>query len=221
MAELENINNLKIPTGDAEEQNKELEKTAINSLAVFCASSNGNDEDIYLNAYSVGEFLAKNKIRVVYGGSKLGLMGQVANGVLENNGEITGVIPDFLKTKEVVHTGLTNLITTEDMHGRKLKMHDLSDGFIALPGGFGTLEEFFEILTWGQLGLHKKPIGILNIAHFYDDLLKMMQNMVEKGLLKKENMGLVLVSDNIEDLLVKMRNFTPLPVPKWMNKNQT
>lgn len=221
MAELENINNLKIPTADAEEQNSELKKTAIKSLAVFCASSNGNNEEIYLNAYSVGEFLAKNQIHVVYGGSKLGLMGQVAKAVLENKGEITGVIPEFLKTKEVVHTGLTTLVTTEDMHGRKLKMHDLSDGFIALPGGFGTLEEFFEILTWGQLGLHKKPIGILNIAHFYDDLLKMMQNMVEKGLLKKENMELVLVSDNIEDLLEKMRKFTPLPVPKWMNKNQT
>ncbi len=158
---------------------------------------------------------------MIYGGSKLGLMGQVANAVLDNNGKATGVIPGFLKTKEVVHTGLSHLITTKDMHERKLKMHDLGDGFIALPGGFGTLEEFFEILTWGQLGLHKKPIGILNIAGFYDDLLGMMQKMVEKGLLNKTNMDLVLTSYDIEDLLEKMQNYTPLPVPKWMNKDQT
>jgi len=193
----------------------------IKSIAVFCASSDGIDEIIYKEAYLVGEFLSKNNIEVVYGGSKLGLMGQVAQGALDNHGKVTGVIPDFLKTKEVVHTGLSNLITTQDMHERKLKMHDLSDGFIALPGGFGTLEELFEILTWGQLGLHKKPIGILNSNNFYDDLLEMLHKMVAKKLLKQENMNLVLVSDNIEDLLQKMKDFKPMPVPKWMNKNQT
>ncbi len=193
----------------------------IKSIAVFCASSDGEDEKIYNEAYTVGEFLANNNIEVVYGGSKLGLMGQVAKGALENHGKVTGVIPDFLKTKEVVHTQLSKLITTEDMHERKLKMHDLSDGFIALPGGFGTLEELFEILTWGQLGLHKKPIGILNSNNFYDDLLAMLHKMVAKKLLKEENMNLVLVSDNISDLLLQMKNFKPMPVPKWMNKNQT
>ena len=193
----------------------------IKSIAVFCASSDGEDEKIYNEAYTVGEFLANNNIEVVYGGSKLGLMGQVAKGALENQGKVTGVIPDFLKTKEVVHTQLSKLITTEDMHERKLKMHDLSDGFIALPGGFGTLEELFEILTWGQLGLHKKPIGILNSNNFYDDLLAMLHKMVAKKLLKEENMNLVIVSDNISDLLLKMKNFKPMPVPKWMNKNQT
>ncbi|QCY70501.1 TIGR00730 family Rossman fold protein [Antarcticibacterium flavum] len=198
-----------------------MKKYRFKSLAVFCASSDGNDPGIYEEAYNVGAFLAGEQIEVVFGGSRLGLMGQVAKGALEQGGEVTGVIPDFLKTKEVVHTDLTNLITTKDMHGRKLKMHDLSDGFIALPGGFGTLEELFEILTWGQLGLHRKPVGILNSTGYYDDLLQLMEKMVNAGLLRKENMNLVLVAGNIADLLQKMQTFEPMPVPKWMNKNQT
>lgn len=199
----------------------ENDKNDLTSIAVFCASSDGVDTAIYQQAYAVGAFLAKNRIELIFGGSKLGLMGQVAKGALDNNGKVTGVIPEFLKTKEVAHTGLTNLITTRDMHERKLKMHDLSEGFIALPGGFGTLEELFEIVTWGQLGLHKKPIGILNSEGYYDDLLEMMAKMVEKGLLKEENMNLILVSSNIEDLFKKMQTFKPMPVPKWMNKDQT
>lgn len=200
---------------------QKLKDLNIQSLAVFCASSDGVDPKIFKEAYLVGEFLANNKIELIFGGSKLGLMGQVAKGALDNNGKVTGVIPEFLKSKEVVHTGLTSLITTQDMHERKLKMHDLSDGFIALPGGFGTMEELFEILTWGQLGLHRKPIGILNSNHYYDDLLELLQKMLQKGLLRESNMNLLLVSDKIEDLILKMLEFKPLPVPKWMNKDQT
>ncbi|MGA9590524.1 MAG: TIGR00730 family Rossman fold protein [Salegentibacter sp.] len=192
----------------------------MNSIAVFCGSSDGNDAKIIEAAYSLGETLAKEKIDLVYGGSKLGLMGRVAEGVLENDGKATGVIPDFLKTKEVVHANLTELVTTEDMHERKLKMNELSDGFIALPGGFGTFEELFEIVTWAQLGLHKKPIGLLNINGFYDDLIEMLKTMVRKGLLKKENFDILLIAEDAEELLEKMRNFKPMPVPKWMNKNQ-
>lgn len=202
-------------------ENQTHYRNNLKSVAVFCASSDGVDPVIFEEAYRLGSYLAKNNIKLVYGGSKLGLMGQVANGVLENGGSATGVIPDFLKTKEVVHTGLSELITTENMHQRKLKMHDLSEGFIALPGGFGTLEELFEILTWGQLGLHKHPIGILNVNNFYDDLLAMLDKMVAKGLLKRSNMDLVLVASNIEELVNKMRHFEPMPVPKWMNKDQT
>lgn len=201
--------------------NSQRATNEINSLAIFCASSDGVDANILKQAFEVGVFLAKHEIELIYGGSKLGLMGQVAKGVLENNGKVTGVIPDFLKTKEVAHTGLTNLITTKDMHERKMKMHELSDGFIALPGGFGTLEEFFEILTWGQLGLHQKPIGILNCEGYYDDLLDMMNKMVGKGLLKEENLKLILISKDIEELYDKMKEYEPIPVPKWMNKNQT
>lgn len=198
------------------EKNNKLE-----SIAVFCASSPGNDEQIYNEAYRLGEILAKRDIQLIFGGSKLGLMGQVAAGNLENGGQTIGVIPEFLKTKEVVHTGLTKLITTRDMHERKLKMHELSDGFIALPGGFGTLEELFEIVTWGQLGLHRSPIGLLNINGFYDDLMALFKTMVRKEVLRKENFDLLLIGENIEELLEKMHNFKPLPVPKWMNKDQT
>lgn len=200
---------------------QKLQDHNIQSIAVFCASSDGVDPKIFKEAYLVGEFLANNKIELIFGGSKLGLMGQVAKGALDNNGKVTGVIPEFLKSKEVVHTGLTSLITTQNMHERKLKMHDLSDGFIALPGGFGTMEELFEILTWGQLGLHRKPIGILNSNHYYDDLLELLLKMLQKGLLKESNINLLLVSDKIEDLILKMLEFKPLPVPKWMNKDQT
>ena len=193
----------------------------IHNLAVFCASSDGNDKVIYETAYKLGRKMAEEKIRLVYGGSKLGLMGQVARGVMDHDGRVTGVIPDFLKTKEVVHENLDKLITTQDMHERKLTMHELSDAFIALPGGFGTFEELFEIVTWAQLGLHRKPIGLLNIGGFYDDLIQMLDKMCAKGLLKKDNLDILLVSDNFEDLLGKMRSFEPKPVPKWMNKNQT
>lgn len=198
-----------------------MEKIEIKSLAVFCASSDGNDPEIYQAAYEVGAGLAKNNIRLIYGGSKLGLMGQVARGVMDNNGLVTGVIPEFLKTKEVVHTSLDTLITTEDMHERKLKMNELSDAFITLPGGFGTFEELFEIVTWGQLGLHQKPIGLLNLNGFYDELLEMLHKMTAKGLLKQDNLDILLVSDNFDDLLEKMKNYKAKPVPKWMNKNQT
>ena len=193
----------------------------IKSIAVFCASSEGIDKQIYNTSYELGEKLAENKIRLVYGGSKRGLMGQVAKGTMVHGGKVTGVIPDFLKTKEVVHTGLDELITTQDMHERKLKMHELSDAIIALPGGFGTFEELFEIVTWAQLGLHKKPIGILNINGFYDDLLKMFEKMVGKGLLRQQNLDILLIADNFEELFELMKAYQPLPVPKWMNKNQT
>ena len=193
----------------------------IENVAVFCASSDGVDPEIFKMARIVGEVLAKRDIRLIYGGSKLGLMGQVAAGVMENGGFVTGVIPEFLKTKEVVHTELDRLITTKDMHERKLTMNELSDAFITLPGGFGTLEELFEIVTWSQLGLHRKPIGLLNISGFYDDLLSMLKNMTAKGLLKEENLEILLVADSIEELLKLMHNYKARPVPKWMNKNQT
>ncbi|MCB7479658.1 TIGR00730 family Rossman fold protein [Christiangramia sediminis] len=193
----------------------------IHNLAVFCASSDGNDKLIFDTAYVVGKRMAEENIRLVYGGSKLGLMGQVAKGLMDHGGKATGVIPDFLKTKEVVHTGLDKLITTQDMHERKLNMNELSDAFISLPGGFGTFEELFEIVTWAQLGLHRKPIGLLNINGFYDDLINMLNKMTSKGLLKKDNLEILLVSDDFDELLGKMRNFKPKPVPKWMNKNQT
>ena len=196
-------------------------QNSLKSIAVFCASIDGVDSEIIETSKKLGEFLAKNNIRLVYGGSKLGLMGQVATGVNENGGKATGVIHEFLKTKEVVHTQLDKLITTQDMHERKLTMHKLSDGFIALPGGFGTFEELFEIITWAQLGLHQKPIGLLNINGFYDDLMAMLRKMVKTGLLKKENYDLLIIAETIEELYEKMKFFKPQPTPKWITKSQT
>ena len=145
----------------------------MNSISVFCGSSEGNDDYIISKAYRLGEKFAKKDITLVYGGANLGVMAKVAKGVLDNKGKAIGVIPDFLRNREIAHTNLTELIITKTMHDRKVTMYEKSDGFIILPGGFGTLDEFFEITTWGQIGLHGKPIGILNINEFYDDLLLM------------------------------------------------
>lgn len=191
------------------------------SIVVFCGASMSNDSILNMKATEFGKLLAFKNIQLVYGGAKIGLMGNIANGVLENRGKVIGVIPEFLTSKEVVHESLTELIITETMHERKLKMYDISDGIVALPGGFGTLEELFEMLSWAQLGLHKKPIGVLNINGFYDDLLSFIEVMIEKELLKPSYKKLVLVANNADELLEKMNNFIPLPTPAWVNKNET
>lgn len=190
------------------------------SIVVFCGSSEGNDPTIINQGYELGKTLALQGITTVYGAAKIGIMGKVAQGAIDNNGKVIGVIPEFLKLKEVVHLGLAELHVTENMHERKLLMHDLSDGILTLPGGFGTLEELFEMVTWAQLGLHSKPIGILNTNGFFDDLLSFLKNMVSKGFLKQENYEMLLVDTNINDLLSKMKNYKPLAVPKWLNKNE-
>ncbi len=193
----------------------------LNAICVFCGSSEGNDTHIISQAFLLGEKLAQQEITLVYGAAKIGIMGQVAKGTLEHKGKVIGVIPEFLKLKEVIHLGLSELIITNNMHERKMKMHQLSDGFITLPGGFGTLEELFEIITWSQLGLHQKPIGLLNIGGFYDDLLGLLENMVRRGFLKMENYELLLVDDHIDGLLAKMKAFKPVAVPKWLKPDRT
>ncbi|MCK0180041.1 TIGR00730 family Rossman fold protein [Flavobacteriaceae bacterium S0862] len=193
----------------------------LKTIAVFCASSEGNDTKIISEAQRLGKTLANENITLVYGAAKIGVMGKIAQASLDNHGKVIGVIPEFLKLKEVVHLGLTELITTDNMHERKLKMHELSDGFITLPGGFGTLEELFEIITWAQLGLHQKPIGLLNINGFYNDLISMLETMVTKGLLKMANFELLIVEDDINRLLDKMRHYKPKPVPKWLKEDRT
>ncbi|WP_269236849.1 TIGR00730 family Rossman fold protein [Flavobacterium flavigenum] len=189
-------------------------------ITVFCGSSFGTEEIYTQQAVLLGETLAKQNIELVYGGANVGLMGAVADGVLNNGGKAIGVLPDFLRSKEIAHLGLTELILVESMHERKTKMNDLCDGVIALPGGFGTLEELFEMLTWAQLGLHKKPIAILNINGFYDSLIQLTENMVSKGLLKDVNQQMLLVSDNIDDLLNKMKNYKAPTVGKWIEKEE-
>lgn len=189
----------------------------MNNIAVFCGSSEGQIPSIIEQAYQLGGYLAENKLRLVYGGSKIGLMGQVARGVIEKEGEVIGVIPDFLKTKEIVHPDLSELIVTTNMHERKVIMYEKSDAFIIIPGGFGTLDEFFEIATWGQLGLHSKPIAILNMNGYYDHLISQCKTMVEAGLLKHVNLDALIIEDSIEAVFYQIRNYQPQPVPKWLN----
>ncbi|QSW88107.1 TIGR00730 family Rossman fold protein [Flavobacterium endoglycinae] len=191
------------------------------NITVFCGSSFGTDEIFREQAALLGKTLAKQNLGLVYGGANVGLMGAVADGALSEKGTVIGVLPNFLRSKEIAHLGLTELILVESMHERKTKMNELCDGVIALPGGFGTLEELFEMLTWAQLGLHKKPIAVLNINGFYDSLIELLQTMTEKGLLKEANQKMLLVSDNIDDLLEKMRNYTPPTVGKWIDPQKS
>ncbi len=189
-------------------------------ITVFCGSSFGTEEIYKEQATLLGKTLAKQNIELVYGGANVGLMGAVADGILNEGGKAIGVLPNFLRSKEIAHLGLTELILVESMHERKTKMNDLCDGVIALPGGFGTLEELFEMLTWAQLGLHKKPIAILNIDGFYDSLIELTKVMVEKGLLKGANQQMLLVSDNIDDLLEQMKNYVAPTTGKWIDKDK-
>ncbi|MEF8811146.1 MAG: TIGR00730 family Rossman fold protein [Bacteroidales bacterium] len=181
----------------------------MNKIAVFCGSSAGNDSVYSNQAYQLGQFLAKKHIELIYGGGSIGLMGAVANGALDHNGRVTGVIPAFLNEKEIAHDQLHSLIEVNSMHERKKKMHDLSEAVIALPGGYGTLEELFEMLTWGQLGLHQKPIALLNINGFYDPLRRLTDNMVEQGFLKQAYQDILLISNDIEQLIESMSQYNP------------
>ena len=177
------------------------------SIAVFCGSSTGTDEIYKTQASLLGQTFSKQNIILVYGGAKYGLMGTVADEVLNNGGKVIGVLPHFLKNREAAHERLSELILVDTMHERKIEMFELCDGFIALPGGFGTLDELFEIITWAQLGLHKKPIAILNINGFYDSLIGLIETLVAKGFVKEENKKMILTGSDINDLLHQMNNY--------------
>ena len=174
------------------------------SVAVFCGSSSGYDTLYTSSAYQLGGFLAENDMKLIFGGGQVGLMGAVSNGCLEKKGYVIGVIPHFLNLKEIAHSGVSELISVDSMHERKSRIYEISDGFIILPGGFGTCDEMFEILTWGQLGLHGKPIGILNIKGYFDSMLDYFNTMVNEGFLKAENRDAIIVSEDIEELCEKM-----------------
>ncbi len=187
----------------------------IKRISVFCGSSRGNDDIFEKQAFRLGEILASRKIGLVYGGTKIGLMNAVANGALSRGGEVTGVLPRFISDKGIAHDNLTELVLVDTMHERKTRMHELSEGIIALPGGFGTMEEFFEILTWGQLGLHRKPAGLLNIKGFYDPLMALASAMNANGFIRESSRRMLLISDNIDTLLNLMEEYTAPSFDKW------
>ncbi|QPH39790.1 LOG family protein [Pedobacter endophyticus] len=190
----------------------------LKAICVYCGSNFNGDPHLRSGIKQLASILVSEKIMLVYGGGSVGVMGVLANDVLELGGKVTGVIPQFLMDKEVGHKGLTEMIVTENMHQRKQKMADLSDGFVILPGGFGTLEEFFEVLTWLQLGLHTKPIGVLNINGFYDPLFAQMDMMVKSKFLKPANRDLVFNEDNAETLINKMDSFSATPDEVWFKE---
>jgi uncharacterized protein (TIGR00730 family) len=190
------------------------------SISVFCGSSNGYEDQFMIQANLLGQTLAKRNIRVIYGGANVGLMGAVADGALEAGGDVVGVLPGFLQEKELAHKNLTKLILVDSMHERKRIMSELCDGVIALPGGFGTLEEFFEMLTWGQLGLHKKPVAIFNINNFYKGLEILIKTMTRTGFLKPQNKDMLLINDDIEVLLDLMSHYKAPEVGKWIVKER-
>lgn len=190
-------------------------------IAVFCGSSKGNRPEFMKMADEVGKTLVAKGYGLVYGGANIGLMGAVANGVLEAGGEAIGVLPTFMRTKEIAHRNLTELIMVETMHERKMKMHELCDGVVAIPGGFGTMEELFEVLTWAQLGLHEKPIGLLNADGYYNGLLQMADNMKNEGFLQEKHYNMLLYSTHIDDLLEQMENYKAPEVDKWLRESRT
>lgn len=185
-------------------------------ICVYSGSNLGIRPEYKEITKQLGNVLVQNNIELVYGGSKTGLMGEIANHMLDNNGRVTGVMPKGLFPKEVMNNRLTHFIEVKNMHERKQTMADLSDGFIAIPGGMGTFEELFEALSWAQLGIHKKPIGVLNISNFFDAFITLVQNIVTEGFMNPSNTKLLLVSSDPNELVKKMINYSP-PVleNKW------
>lgn len=177
------------------------------SIVVYCGSNPGSNPVYKEVARELGEKFAKREIRLIYGGGNMGLMGAVADAVMTNGGQVTGVIPNFLAELEVAHETLTELHFVETMHERKFKMVQFAKGVIALPGGYGTFDELFEILAWRQLRLYEGPVGVLNVNGFYDLLLQQMDRMVSDGFLRAENRELLIVSDSIDELLAKIEEF--------------
>ncbi|WP_375434187.1 TIGR00730 family Rossman fold protein [uncultured Hymenobacter sp.] len=191
------------------------------SVAVYCGSSAGTNEIYTQQAHEMGRVLAERDMTLVYGGGRVGLMGTIADSVMQHGGKAVGVIPDFLANKELAHKGLTELHIVKTMHERKLLMADLAEGFVAMPGGYGTLEELFEVLTWGQLGLHRKAVGLLNVEGYYDHLLRALDHMVQEGLLRGENRQQLLSNPTPNGIIDQLLAYVPVEVPKWLSPSTT
>ncbi len=189
-------------------------------LCVFCGSNEGFRPEYRAAATALGTAIAAHDAALVYGGSKVGLMGAVADAVLKAGGTAIGIIPQALVDKEVAHHGLTELHIVGSMHERKAKMADMAEGFVALPGGLGTLEELFEIWTWAQLGYHGKPVGVLDIAGFYDRLLTFLDHQAAEGFMRQEHRDMLIVEEDPERLIARYRSYVPPAVTKWIKSGQ-
>ena len=190
----------------------------MNRICVFCGTNTGSRPEYGAAARELGQILAEQGIELVYGGASVGIMGELADSVHEHGGHVTGIIPQQLMEKEAAHTGIANLIVVASMHQRKSQMADMSDGFIALPGGIGTLEGFFEILTWGQLGIHAKPSGILNVVGYFDGLTRFLDHAVQEGFLTDEHRGAIMMETDPRRLLERMQAYTPPDSQKLMGR---
>jgi hypothetical protein len=191
------------------------------TICIFCGSSPGNNPVYAQAAQLTGATLAREGFRVVYGGGSVGLMGEVADAALAEGGEVIGVIPTGLNDKERAHSGLTELHVVGSMHERKAMMADLADGFMALPGGMGTLEEFAEIFTWAQLGIHKKPCGLLNVEGYFDPLISYFDHAVAEGFLWEDHRRIILSGDSPDDLIAQLRAYDPPAVKQWIDESET
>jgi len=189
----------------------------IRRLAVFCGSNPGACSDYMVAAKDFGTLLASRGIGIVYGGSSVGLMAALADAAADKRGEVIGVIPRMLVEREVANTSLSDLRVVDSMHQRKALMAELADGFVALPGGVGTLEEFFEVWTWGQLGMHAKPCGLLNVAGYFDPLLEFLDHAVEEKFVRDVHRSMVIVESDAETLLERFASYAPPRVVKWVN----
>ncbi|WP_262028482.1 TIGR00730 family Rossman fold protein [Microvirga sp. Mcv34] len=189
-------------------------------LCVFCGSSSGQDPVYMAAARSLGETLAAQGIELVYGGASVGLMGAVADAALEKGGHVIGVMPQALVDKEIAHRSLSDLRVVGSMHERKALMAELSDGFIALPGGLGTFEELFEVWTWAQLGYHRKPCALLNAGGFYDKLTDFLDDVVERGFVKPIHRAMLIVEDEPTALVAAIRAYEPPKVDKWIKAGE-
>jgi uncharacterized protein (TIGR00730 family) len=190
-------------------------------ICVFCGSSFGHDPVYRAVARAVGALLAERDIELIYGGGNVGLMGEMANAALENSGHVIGVIPRALADRELAHIGLPDLRIVESMHERKALMAELADGFIALPGGLGTLEEFCEILTWAQLGFHAKPCGLLSVNDYFKPLMAFLEQTVTAGFLRPEHLEMVFVEADAGALLARFEAYRAPECDKWITRDQT
>lgn len=190
-------------------------------ICIYCGSNPGKLADYREAARMLGRELALRKLGLVYGGASVGVMGAVADAVLENGGEAIGVIPCALATREVAHSGLDELFVVDSMHERKARMAELSDGFIALPGGWGTIEEIFEMLTWAQLGLHEKPCGLLNTARYYDHLFTFLEHAIDQRFVREEYRPMIMMERTATELLDRFDTYSAPRVKKWIGPEET